>query len=44
MPTPGTHIRLWADESEVDGNESDKDVIDRVEAILQKIKELGCHF
>lgn len=43
MPTPGAHVRLRADEGEVDGDEPDQDVVDGVEAILHEVEELGGH-
>ena len=44
MPAPGIHARLGADERQVDGDESDKDVVDDVETILNDLKEFRRHF
>lgn len=43
MPTSGIHRRLTADEGQVDGDESDENVIDGIETILEQFKEFR-HF
>lgn len=45
MPTAGIHAGLGTDESQVDGDKSNKDVVDGVESIFNNRKELGSsHF
>lgn len=43
MPAARAHVRLGADERQVDGDKSDKDVIRDVEAIFNNIKEFRPH-